>query len=626
VLGLFAVPAQSQLISPGKLTSVHARFEGISNCTSCHVLGQRGVAPQKCLDCHTPLRARIRRDEGFHASVDTDCGTCHKEHFGRDFDMVRLDTDSFDHDDTGYPLLGEHAEAECRDCHQPDFITAADVRTFKLPAGQLEETYLGIADDCATCHRRDSPHGRDFRDADCASCHDPRGWDQTSDFDHTSTGFALVGQHAALACTSCHGEGTSGTIQFTNVEPECATCHRTESPHGTQFQRRDCADCHDSRTWEAAPNFNHARSDFPLTGAHLRVACHDCHQAVNGRTQFANVAHETCQSCHDDAHDGELGADCATCHTTTAWERMGRSFDDTRFNHAATTGFALIGAHAEIGCASCHATPTRDDEGIHITFADNPRGQSFPAIVAEDCQSCHKDYHDDAFANLPDGALCSSCHGQEDWLPVTFGIERHNEETAFPLTGAHLATPCFACHGGTDGDEPHFEFASTSCETCHAELNPHEGQFANDVGVTVCGNCHSTTEWDLASFDHSTTGFALTGRHAALDCASCHTPTTVDGRTVHAFAGLDADCASCHAKDDPHHGQFPVTSCATCHDTEAFTIAAFDHAQTRFPLAGAHESVACGSCHRTETAPDGSTFVRFKPLGTDCADCHGGAE
>ena len=139
----------------------------------------------------------------------------------------------------------------------------------------------------------------------------------------------------------------------------------------------------------------------------------------------------------------------------------------------------------------------------------------------------------------------------------------------------------------------------------------------------ACGNCHSTAEWDLAAFDHRTTGFPLTGRHATLDCRTCHTPTTVDGRTVHAFTGLDADCAACHADDDPHHGQFDGETCATCHDAEAFTIAAFDHTQTRFPLAGAHERVACGACHGTETAPDGTAFVRFKPLGTDCADCHG---
>src|SRR5690606_24860974 len=126
--------------------------------------------------------------------------------------------------------------------------------------------------------------------------------------------------------------------------------------------------------------------------------------------------------------------------------------------------------------------------------------------------------------------------------------------------------------------------------------------------------------------DHAAeTGFALVGAHATLSCQSCHSPTTTDdGRTVHQFAGLDAECATCHAEDNPHAGQFEGTSCATCHDTQRFTIAAFDHDATAFPLDGAHERVACGSCHRTETAPSGEPFVRFTPLGTDCADCHGG--
>ena len=154
LLVLLAAPAQAQLIAPGKLTEAHARFEGLSGCTNCHALGQRGIEPQKCLACHTPLRARIRRDEGFHADVDRDCATCHKDHFGRDFDPVRFDTDAFDHRKTGYPLLGEHAGADCQSCHQPRFITAADVRAFKLAAGRLDETYLGLANDCATCHRR----------------------------------------------------------------------------------------------------------------------------------------------------------------------------------------------------------------------------------------------------------------------------------------------------------------------------------------------------------------------------------------------------------------------------------------------------------------------------------------
>ena len=620
---LAALPVRAQLISPGKLFEAHARFEGITNCTSCHSLGQRGIEPAKCLACHTPLRARIRADEGFHATVAADCASCHKDHFGRDFDPVRFDTDAFDHRDTGYPLLGEHARADCRSCHKPELVTAADVRLFKLAAGRLDDTYLGLADDCATCHRADNPHGSDFARADCASCHGPAGWDEVADFDHASTGFDLVGRHAALACTSCHGEGPSGTVQFTGVEADCASCHRPDSPHGTQFRGQDCASCHDARTWDGAARFDHARADFPLTGRHLRLSCQSCHTTSGGRTQFEGIAHETCQSCHEDRHDGALGSDCATCHTTAGWQQMSRTFAEDRFDHAAT-GFALVGAHRDLECATCHARPARDDETIRIAFAGDPRGETFPAIVAETCQSCHRDVHDAAFADLPGGTDCAGCHEPDAWLPTTFDLTRHGAETDFPLTGAHLATPCFACHGGGD-EPPHFAFESTACESCHAGENPHGDQFADEAGVTICGGCHATDQWDLAAFDHAArTGFALVGAHAALDCQSCHTPTTTDGRTVHTFTGLDAECAACHAEDSPHAGQFEGTSCAACHDAQAFTIAAFDHDATDFPLDGAHERVACGSCHRTETAPTGEPFVRFQPLGTACADCHGG--
>ncbi len=624
LLTLLALPAQAQLIAPGKLTAAHARFEGLSGCTNCHALGQRGIEPQKCLACHTPLRARIRRDEGFHATTDRDCGTCHKDHFGRDFDPARFDTDAFDHRKTGYPLLGEHAGADCGSCHQSQFITAADVRAFKLAAGRLDETYLGLANDCATCHRRENPHGSDFS-VDCQSCHNPRAWEQVSDFDHTTTGFALVGQHVSLSCTSCHGETASGTIQFADAEPACATCHRPDSPHGTQFRGQDCATCHDAQTWKAAPNFTHARADFPLTGRHLRIDCASCHTTVAGRTQFEGIAHETCQSCHEDQHDGTLGTDCATCHTTAGWQQMGRTFADDRFDHAAATGFPLIGAHADAACAACHATPARNDGAYRITFAGDARGVSFPPVVADDCQSCHKDYHDGAFTDLPGGTLCASCHGQDGWLPASFGIERHNAETTFVLAGAHLATPCFACHGGQDAP-PHFDFETTACEGCHAEENPHGEQFADETGATVCGGCHTPSAWDLADFDHATTGFPLTGRHSVLDCQSCHTPVTSDdGQIVHTLTGLDAACATCHTDDDPHRGQFEDESCAACHGTQDFMVASFDHDRTRFPLIGAHTTATCGACHKMETAPDGASFVRFKPLSTACADCHGGS-
>lgn len=615
-------PAAAQLISPGKLTAAHADLEGVTNCTSCHALGQRGIAPAKCLDCHTPLQARIRRDEGFHATVARDCGSCHKEHFGRAFDPVRLDPDRFDHADTGYDLVGDHRGLECQQCHQPRFITDRDVRAFKGRAGRLDRTFLGLADDCQTCHRADNPHGAGFADAECASCHDARGWDRIAPFDHAETGFALVGAHAEATCTACHATDDDGIV-FTGLAGTCASCHRAENPHGGQFRGQDCASCHDARAWDVAARFSHDRTAFPLTGRHRGVACGSCHGPVSGQTDFSAPAFDTCASCHADPHGGALGADCATCHATTGWEEMARSFDAGRFDHAAATGFALVGAHGRLDCAACHARPERRDDAIHIVFAAGASG-SFPEIVADDCQSCHRDVHDGAFTDLPGGTACASCHGQEDWLPTSFGVERHNAETDFALTGGHLATPCFACHGGGgegNGGLPHFEFERPTCESCHAGLNPHGEQFADASGTTTCGPCHTTEQWDLAQFDHAATGFPLTGQHAALDCQRCHALGDSDTRT---FAGLDATCASCHASDSPHQGQFEGTSCDTCHDTRAFTVAAFDHDQTAFPLDGAHEAVACGSCHRTETAPGGEPFVRFRPLGTACADCHGG--
>ena len=34
--------------------------------------------------------------------------------------------------------------------------------------------------------------------------------------------------------------------------------------------------------------------------------------------------------------------------------------------------------------------------------------------------------------------------------------------------------------------------------------------------------CHNTTQWTGATFDHTATGFALTGAHTSVQCAQCH--------------------------------------------------------------------------------------------------------
>jgi len=300
---------------------------------------------------------------------------------------------------------------------------------------------------------------------------------------------------------------------------------------------------------------------------------------------------------------------------------MGQTFDASRFDHEEHTGFALVGARLQLDCANCHAQPGRNDDAIQITLLGGGQDVSFPAVQADDCQSCHQDFHDGELASVEGGAVCDNCHGQGDWTPTSFDLTRH-ADTRFPLSGAHLATACTACHTRPEQEAPAFEL-DVACEACHGELNPHDNEFADPDGATRCAECHNAVDWDLASFDHSQTGFALTGAHIGLECRSCHTSETrPDGREVRRFQGLDTTCLSCHSEDDPHVGQFEGEACESCHDTDAFTVSAFDHDRTRFILEGAHVNVTCGACHLEETDPSGTTFVRFKPLGTECEDCH----
>ncbi len=550
-----ALPAQAQLISPGKLSRAHQDLEGITNCTSCHRLGNKGVDSGRCLDCHTPLKTRIDGGRGFHARLaDRNCADCHKEHFGPAFQLVRLDTARFDHAETGFRLTGAHTRAACRSCHRPALITAADVRAFKGRHGALERTFLGLGTRCLSCHEPDTPHAGQFAAEDCTTCHTTDQWDGAARFDHGAARFALAGRHRQVDCEGCHPRATA--------------------PGGASF------------------------------------------------TRYEGLAFANCSACHRDAHGGAFGADCRGCHTPDGWQQI-RNFAEDRFDHAAT-GFDLVGRHARLDCAACHARPARQDPAIRLAFARGTEGRTYPRIQVEDCLSCHTDYHAGVFAEAPGGTGCDNCHGQDAWFPTAYGLDRHNAQTRFALTGAHLATPCTACHRG-DAPTPVFRFDDLACGACHAADNPHGAQFADAEGTTACEGCHTPDGWRLDAFDHEATGFSLTGLHATVACAACHTPQPdAQGRAVQQFRGLPTDCRGCHAPDDPHAGQFEDRPCAECHTTQGFAAASrsFDHNRTRFPLTGAHQQAACGQCHRTETAPDGAPFVRYRPLGLACKDCH----
>ena len=548
--------SHAQLISPGKLIEAHSDLEGINNCTQCHTLGNRSADNMLCLDCHTPLSNRINTNSGFHATVsDQNCASCHKEHFGVEFDAVRFDTLAFDHNETGFDLTGSHAEARCRNCHQPELIVAEDVIAFKGEHGTLDHTFLGVSTTCIGCHSPDSPHENQFPEVNCDTCHDSERWEDIPFFDHDETNFALTGLH---------------------VDVECSSCHETiESPQGI------------------------------------------------GYVQYLDLDFATCASCHEDEHQGAFGTACSSCHSTSGWNEIA-NLADLGFDHS-STGFDLVGSHQRLECASCHGKPARNDDIIALTFTATSLRNTYPVIPVENCASCHVDYHEGSFDESSEGLSCDQCHSEEAWYPSSFGITQHNERSTFELTGAHLATPCSSCHNTENTEKPHFEFSDTSCETCHVNDNPHGSQFVAESNITTCNTCHTTEEWQTAPlFDHELTDFPLTGVHQTTLCSSCHSaeqdPSSLT--EVIGYRNTETACISCHEPDNPHADQFENTTCNTCHNTSSFYITSFDHDQTAFPLTGEHVDLSCISCHLNEADPGVTPFIRFKPLGTACQDCH----
>jgi hypothetical protein len=81
------------------------------------------------------------------------------------------------------------------------------------------------------------------------------------------------------------------------------------------------------------------------------------------------------------------------------------------------------------------------------------------------------------------------------------------------------------------------------------------------------------------------------------------------------------DCIACHQSQfDAQHGTGFRTDCATCHTTDTWLGAAFDHltASGSFDLVGAHVAAPCASCH----VIPGYAPIYAPTSQNDCIACH----
>jgi nitrate/TMAO reductase-like tetraheme cytochrome c subunit len=583
-------------------------------CSQCHAKPVFTDVGKNCQDCHADIHQR---------KMGTNCAQCHTVQ-GWQVSVKQIN----DHQNR-FPLLGAHAAVQCEDCHKSAAV------------GQFQ----GLSTACASCHLVDfqkttNPNHVSAQFATtCESCHSFDSW-LGAKFDHNATGFPLTNGHANVACASCH-INNNYNLQIAPTDCGNSQCHLTtwqktnnpvHSSAGPVFAVANCANCHTTKGWDSA-NFDHTSTGFLLTNGHANVPCASCHVNNNYNLTIAPTDcgnsgchltkwQQTTNPVHSTSGPTFAAANCATCHTTKGW-------DSASFDHS-VTGFTLTGTHASPSptpCASCH---------VNNNYALN----------STDCMGCHLSAWNSTptfGGNVPNhitagfpstASACATCHPITKWADGKFD---HNA-FGFPLTNSHALVAnggkvpgCTSCH--INGNYS-LNTAATDCGNsgCHLTTwqttnNPAHPTAGAPFAAANCSTCHNTIAWTTAIFDHSVTGWALTGSHQltpagkVVACTDCHVGNN------YTFTAANTDCYGCHIAawqstptfggNVPNHitAGFPTSQCSTCHDTLNWADGKFDHSSTGWALAGAHVTTPCASCHI-------SGNYGLTSANTDCYGCH----
>lgn len=675
--GTTTVCGDCHLVDFNESTNPNHTELGLANtCETCHTTDP-GWAPAK-FDEHNDFYML----DGAHIEVASDCIACHDGNYSNSPNTC-FGCHANNYNQTVNPNHQELAIAtDCQDCHTtiPDWKPATFATHNDYYA--LNDAHNTIATDCFVCHEgnytstptlcfgchadnynqtTNPPHQASQFSTECETCHSEAAW-TPSTFDHDGQFFPIYsGKHVGkwTECSECH----TNTSDWTSFS--CIDCHDhsqaiTDPQHegigGYAYNSAACFECHPTGD---GLGFNHAITNFPLTGAHLEVECVGCHangytgtsmvcfdchtadfnQTTNPNHQQASIPN-TCETCHTTApgwkpatfaihndYFGLTGAhltpDCFACHegsyTNTPNTCAGCHLD----NYNLTTNPNHAAINIPTNCDLCHTTnpdwvpatfPTHNDyyvlAGAHITIANNcfDCHSGNYNTTPNTCFGCHQDNYNQTTnpnhqtAQFP--TTCLDCHTQSAWTPSTFN---HDTEY-FPIySGSHNNewNTCSECHQSPN------DFTQFTCITCHQQgptNSEHQGVSGYQYNSDACYACHPTGEGD--GFNHNTTNFPLTGAHTSVECALCHT---------NGYTGTTTICSDCHINaynqtTNPNHQQnsFPIT-CETCHTTATgWTPATFPIHNDYYPLTGGHLTPNCFDCHEGNYTNTPNT----------CAGCH----
>lgn len=176
-------------------------------------------------------------------------------------------------------------------------------------------------------------------------------------------------------------------------------------------------------------------------------------------------------------------------------------------------------------------------------------------------------------------STCASCHLETGWRPSVLVHE-------WPLTGAHTALDCFACHTGTPA---RMRGTPEACWGCHED--DYRGvRFAAHARFShACQECHSTRAW---SPTHEPPG----EREERPTSEPPPAPQPTPARPT--------------PTPRPQPTPQPAPQPAPAPSAHGGT-----HPEDAFPIArGDHRGISCARCH-SRPGPDGRG-------NTDCVQCH----
>jgi mono/diheme cytochrome c family protein len=273
------------------------------------------------------------------------------------------------------------------------------------------------------------------------------------------------------------------------------------------------------------------------------------------------------------------------------------------FDHF-STGFELDGVHRDLPCESCH---------LNAVFRGTPRTCGLCHITGSVYNATPKTQ-----THIQSSNNCVACHNTISFRPDVHFDHRD------------VMGNCVNCHNGTiaQGEGPTHPKSSNACDACHTTLswNPPKAVDHTQFPLAVqgfCIICHNGVQASGKTPDHIATN---------LECGDCHLTTTWLGATFD-HTGIKTGCFSCHngTKAVGKQGSHMPTSnlCESCHTTglgskaPSWAPSAFDHTQmttvnTCLPCHNGTVKITTGFVSGLPT-----NHVPLSSATPDCVLCHG---